>query len=155
MEIYCFSQKKYEVMREIKFRAWIKSERKFVCTDDWYELGLFGWISFITAIGKEKGYTPELQQFTGLKDKNGKEIYEGDILSGWKKGSNSDLGYIGSVQWNQECAGFIIKCHKFIIEIMSLASSGWAVENGPNIVQLDSFEVIGNIYEHQELLIKT
>ena len=88
-----------------------------------------------------------LQQFTGLLDKNGKEIYEGDVVNGWRKGSNSDMGYTGVIQWQQEQAGWIIKCGKYVMEILSLAMSG-----DGETTKLDSFEVIGNIYENPELL---
>jgi len=89
----------------------------------------------------------KIMQFTGLIDKNGKEIYEGDILNGWRKGSNSDREYTGVIEWQQQQAGWIIKCGKFVMEILSLAMSGDGVNT-----QLDSFEVIGNIYETPELL---
>ena len=63
-------------MREIKFRAWDASEKEMVYApqhdpDDWF-------------IGLIDGEAPEgdlLMQYTGLKDKNGKEIYEGDIVN--------------------------------------------------------------------------
>lgn len=86
-------------------------------------------------------------EFTGLQDKNGKDIYDGDVLTGWKKGSNSDRGYTGCVEWSQEQCGFTIRCHKFCIEILSLAMSG-----DGEITRLDSFGVIGNIYENGDLL---
>lgn len=62
--------------REIKFRSWYDGRMiKPVCVDE------FGnW--FVTGIAYEtgRGYKGDLMQYTGLRDKNGKEIYEGDIL---------------------------------------------------------------------------
>jgi hypothetical protein len=89
--------------------------------------------------------------FIGIQDSKGNEIYGNDILSGWKKGSNSDRGYTGYVFWQQEQAGWMIKCGKYNMEILSLAMSGWA-GGDHNIIQIDSFEIIGNTYENADLI---
>lgn len=78
-------------------------------------------------------------QFTGLTDKNGKEIYEGDIiLAGYYK-------WKSKVVWDEKCARFI----------------GLTNDKDVNIVYVDmvdkddksAVEVIGNIYENPELLL--
>jgi uncharacterized phage protein (TIGR01671 family) len=72
----------------------------------------------------------KLMQFTGLKDTNGLEIYESDILT-------DEYGSIGIVEWNNDDASFIIK---YGDEIQSFdAPEAWAI-------------VKGNIYENKELL---
>lgn len=67
------------------------------------------------------------RQYTGLKDKNGVEIYEGDIVKG------NYLRGIGVVGWNDKFCKFDIS-HRM------------------NITPSDEFEIIGNIYENPELL---
>ena len=138
--------------REIKFRVIAKNkvvgyERIFNGQWEWMCLELnpdngIRWVN-----GTFKGENLIRDEFTSLHDKNGKEIYEGDILNGWRKGSNSDREYTGIIEWQQQQAGWVIKCGKYIMEILSLAMSGDGI-----ITQLDSFEVIGNIYENPELL---
>lgn len=65
--------------------------------------------------------------YTGLKDKNGKEICGGDIV----RDSDDTIGF---VEWNDEFAGFNIKTKKDVYDVRS------------------RWEVIGNIYENPELL---
>ena len=89
----------------------------------------------------------ELMQYIGLKDKNRTEIYAGSIISGIRKGSNSDRSHTGFIEWNTQQAGWIIRCGKHIIEILSLAMDGDGIET-----RLSAFEVIGNIHQHPDLL---
>ncbi len=118
-------------MREIKFRVWDKKGgRMYPVT------ALFSWkgdelnrISLATERGETQdipiGDRFVLMQYTGLKDKNGREIYEGDIVK-----DESD-GMITVIKWNNECAGFV---------------------NVLYVKDSKDIEVIGNIYENPELL---
>lgn len=112
-------------MREIKFRAWDKDGRVFI-----YELG--HWDDSINMLKPseelEKGWPHlELMQYSGLKDKSGKEIYEGDILLDLR-------GFKETVEWG------------------SYPNDIEAPGPGFHIYRSQDSEVIGNIYENKELL---
>jgi uncharacterized phage protein (TIGR01671 family) len=81
----------------------------------------------------EKGQF-EIMQFTGLKDKNGKEIFEGDILKTWYSRDMSGLDII-----------------KLIIEV-EYEINEKSGTSGFEIPFLDHCEIIGNIFENPELI---
>ena len=120
-------------MREIKFRAW-DSQSEEPRMVDWETLLQYYHIELVF---REKGEDSHvhLMQFTGLKDKNGKEIYEGDIVGFDKK--------VAKVLWQEN--GFYV--HR-------LKDGDFDVSNS-NLTLLQEntyWEVIGNIYENKELL---
>jgi len=78
-------------------------------------------------------------QFTGLLDKNGKEIYEGDIVDAWSAGGHLPNGII---KWGEGIAGFFIMPPK--------CNAVWhLVGNDEN---KETLEVLGNIHDNPELL---
>src|SRR3990172_9291204 len=114
--------------REIKFRAWILSNPKGYMAIQG-EPDLETLKSFIFHYGDK-----DLMQYTGIKDKNGKEIYEGDICS--FKGGKYEI------QYGETLMGFFQK--------MVPKHTGHFLQNQ----NMNKCEVIGNIYENPELVQK-
>lgn len=130
----------------IKFRAWHKElGRMMSISDMWFNVDSLGEIGLNDAIMNDYiTVSPdeiELMQSTGLKDKNGKEIFEGDILEVTDKHS-----WLEVVSYNQEKAMFVTE------EI----NREFKVPESPLYDLFDTnifkFKVIGNIYENPELL---
>ena len=131
--------------REIKFRAWDKIDSKMVSvshlkinrvTKDWMAYYWDEKQGLEMPLGKEKRAF-FLMQFTGLKDKNGKEIYEGDIVE------EKDFKRIFKIEWDEYEARWDL--------IMMKGDDGW-VGQKRHIVDTCRMEVIGNIYENKDLL---
>lgn len=116
--------------REIKFRAWDKEDENMT---SWESINLDFEYSLEQFLEMDRFV---MMQFTGLRDKNGKEIYEGDILG--KTSETSGLSYRYTVEWDSENARFMARGKHF----QELVSD--SLERG--------CKVIGNIYESPELL---
>ena len=122
-------------MREIKFRAYIKELNEIREVE--YINFLKKMISFPNKFCKEYYLNAdfdeiELMQYTGLKDKNNKEIYEGDIIT-LHNGKYK-------VIFNTEEARFVLRDDEFEMNI--------PFTNNNN----ERMEIVGNIYENPELL---
>jgi uncharacterized phage protein (TIGR01671 family) len=132
-------------MREIKFRVWHKQTKQFVKQDIFYldepssigqlSVGLDGTLiqagmyDDYSAVSDPEDYA--IQQYTGLKDKNGVEIYEGDLLlSAFCRDEENPV----EVSWGDKNNGWNVN-HK----------NG---QEGPLLkIHQQSYEVVGNIFE--------
>ena len=115
-------------MREIKFRAWDKKKKGMIETHQ-FMCGHFTESCLYNCF-TDKDFI--LMQFTGLKDKNGKEIYEGDIV---------EMGEMGRVWWRRGT-----------VEMRQGCWCGRINHWQTPILSKTVNEVIGNIKENEELL---
>jgi uncharacterized phage protein (TIGR01671 family) len=120
-------------MREIKFRAWDTVMKKYM--RPWPEgFSLFGEVTCFDLLGQQFAEQKRntllsfndliIEQYTGLKDKNGREIYEGDIV-------------IASWHWKSP--------HAIELPDDYYAFTEYAID--------DEMTIIGNIHENPELLV--
>jgi uncharacterized phage protein (TIGR01671 family) len=125
-------------MREIKIRAWDKKNKKWLDGNEWAfdpETSKGWYLEFGEMMDEIEDIV--IVQYTGLKDKNGKEIWEGDLIQ------NED-GRICEVIWFQNYGQW----DAFVKKIIKHDSaSGFSPEEWWHCI-----EIIGNIYENPELL---
>ena len=125
-------------MREIKFKYIIIREKEEMISKAFSIIDIeFGYMNRWYAANHIGADELKRCQYTGLKDKNGKEIYEGDVLQFEYDG---EMHIAGAVKWREEV-------------------SIWAVDIGIGLTTIepedawvpDTYEIIGNIYENPEL----
>ncbi len=151
--------------REIKFRAWDKDEEKMrevlqidfsnleVHYTDWYTFIDRGQLSGARKKGIDWNDISHvvLMQYTGLKDKNGVEIYEGDIIrilyTDWASKSDDDPRTLEQYMNDLAVLGSVVfRSPRFVCDLKD--NTDCSLIPGTH----GFIEVIGNIYENKELL---
>jgi len=151
-------------MRDIKFRAWDNLNKKWLLGYEYKNLGGFSLTGECVLLGEwgnvfdtflfnkdgKKWGDLKIMQFTGLKDKNGVDIYDGDVLE-----FKNDLGKHKLHKIFYKNGGLCFNIHKddfyknpdeiyFYEACADMQSKGWIIQ----------CEVIGNIHENKELINK-
>ena len=137
-----------------KYRAWIKSEKRMVATDNLLCIDYENEEIVTQEIYFESGLPSErdidnydfddinLMQSTGLKDKNGKEIFEGDIVT--------DGDVTSDIKYHQTLGFYMIGKYGFSVPFGQGVDVEYFEEFADHVSK--TFEVAGNVYENPELL---
>lgn len=127
-------------MREIKFRAWDKDKLEMILPTDTDSMNYWDWVTGTSVEIVNNQLRSNLynwMQYTGLKDKNGVEIYEGDVI---KKGKH----IMKIIFWEYYADDSYYYCEWAFVTDEELNNN---IDVDDSIV-----EVIWNIYENPELL---
>lgn len=126
--------------REIKFQVWDQDTRKMWTWEDIIEAESAMFITLLEFLQQDQFIK---RQFTGLCDKNSKEIYEGDV--------GEEDGVFYQVIWVDSGAMYgakVIKTDFVLTRQLTFPLQQYIIEG----TKVCNFEIIGNIYENPELL---
>lgn len=145
--------------RVLKFRVWDKTIKQYR-KDDVFMVDINGYLWFTEDYGDGEGQLRvdlakkdifTIQQFTGLKDKNGKEIYEGDIVS---TEDHYEIEFHGGEVENR--LGKIVYSDKNMAFIISFNLKSNKINEDNSLsydtLSMSSIKIKGNIFENPEFL---
>lgn len=133
-------------MREIKFRVYDKTGGYYIAILDNDCFGIKQVARIILELEVLK-HEYIIEQYTGLKDQNGKEIYEGDIVRYVSEGEDIYLAVIKRKDEDKELSYWLTG---FVYEPFATVDEEELTEE--EYESLGGMEIIGNIHENQELL---
>ena len=134
-------------MREIKFRAWNKTTKEMLYNE-----------FHVTANGEVVSFgetlNAVLMQFTGLLDRNGKEIWEGDLVvqDGYLWFDNGKPNYRGTVEWIYSEWQVVAHCINSSKAGISDGINEGLNDDGIDEGEKSNWKVIGNVFENPDLL---
>jgi len=133
--------------REIKFRVWDKQKKAFNIKDSMF-LSVDGFQTLLLRYPLENDYLRDciIQQYTSLKDKNEKEIYEGDIV----ETIYADENHIGEIIFDINTCAYRIKTKQNLLPIITYRfDENYNPKGFLQVVTL----IVGNIFENSDLII--
>jgi uncharacterized phage protein (TIGR01671 family) len=134
--------------REFKFRIWNVSDKTWMDEDFWIGINNFGLVVNDRNDAEDLSLCDNciIQQFTGLKDKNEKEIYEGDIV----ETIYADELHIGEIIFDNNTCAYRIKTKQNLLPIITYRFD--ENYNPKGLLQVATL-IIGNIFENSDLII--
>ena len=136
-------------MRTIKFRAWDKEKKIMWLPHDLYDISSLHLYS--TDDGKYELPNVIPMQFTGLQDKKGKDIYEGDVIKTYCEITNREI--IGEIEYADKwCTFYLGAKNDYGCGMASDSVFQWYYSQEEKTEGDVLAEIIGNIHENPELL---
>ena len=139
-------------MREIKFRVWDHHDQKMKYAEmEWFD-DMFAFRFEHRGFEEEDNSDVVIMQYTGLKDKNGKEVYEGDVLRTphFLDENGKQLYLYHRVVWSERLTGWQA------VNMNETTDPPYVKTGSPQlwVYAKDEFEIIGHIHQNPELLTK-
>jgi uncharacterized phage protein (TIGR01671 family) len=125
-------------MSVLEFRVWNEIYKRFVYSNDFNELENKSRLSQFFDWAKKYASKYPIQQYVGLEDKNGRKIYEGDIVEREFNEYGNEFVYYNEIVFDNGTFGFCLERGELIFQL----------------IKPQEYEVVGNIFENPKLINK-